>query len=79
MDIINEFKHNLEEQEQILGYLSEDLINKDWDKDLQKAFLNKVSIMLEDFELLLKLKWKSNTEFYLKKSQTEEEALKELE
>ncbi|GBC43097.1 hypothetical protein RIR_jg40962.t1 [Rhizophagus irregularis DAOM 181602=DAOM 197198] len=79
MDIINEFKHNLEEQEQILGYLSEDLINKDWDKDLQKAFLNKVSIMLEDFELLLKLKWKSNAEFYLKKSQTEEEALKELE
>lgn len=41
--------------------------------------LNKVSIMLEDFELLLKLKWKSNAEFYLKKSQTEEEALKELE
>ncbi|PKY44971.1 hypothetical protein RhiirA4_542245 [Rhizophagus irregularis] len=34
--------------------------------------------MLEDFELLLKLKWKGNTKFYLEKSQTEEEALEEL-
>lgn len=40
--------------------------------------LDKISIMLEDFELLLKLKWKGNTEFYLEKSQTEEEALEEL-
>jgi hypothetical protein len=46
---------------------------------LLSEVLDKTSITLEDFELLMRLKWKSNNEFHLDKSQTVQEALEELE
>ncbi|RIA94788.1 hypothetical protein C1645_734499 [Glomus cerebriforme] len=46
---------------------------------LLSKVLDKTGITLKDFEFLMKLKWKSNSKFHLKKSQTIEEALEELE
>jgi hypothetical protein len=47
--------------------------------ELLKNILDEVNITLEEFELLMKFKWKGNDEFHTDEFQTEEEALEELE
>ncbi|CAG8639522.1 231_t:CDS:1 [Funneliformis caledonium] len=46
---------------------------------LLSKVLDKTGITLEEFEFLMKMKWKSNSNFHLEESQTIEEVLEELE
>ncbi|GBC10593.1 hypothetical protein RclHR1_09760003 [Rhizophagus clarus] len=65
-DLIQEINNKLDNIEDVNSHVV-------WNK-----IAHEVSITLDEFELLMALKWKSNDEFHIKESQTEAEALETL-